>query len=104
MKVADFGLSRDIYSKDYYRLSTKTLLPVKWMAPESLNDNVFTEKSDVVCKDNFTVPLYVPLLYRPHLLCHNEHLVNFKWLIVHFLPIQCLNFLLQKNESALHNQ
>ena len=48
MNIADFGLSRDVYSKDYYRMGTKTLLPVKWMAPESLNDNVFTVKSDVV--------------------------------------------------------
>ena len=48
MAIADFGLSRDVYSKDYYRMGTKTMLPVKWMAPESLNDNVFTVKSDVV--------------------------------------------------------
>lgn len=46
--IADFGLSRDVYSKDYYRMGTKTLLPVKWMAPESLNDNVYTVQSDVV--------------------------------------------------------
>lgn len=48
--IADFGLSRDVYSKDYYRMGTKTLLPVKWMAPESLNDNVYTVKSDVVSR------------------------------------------------------
>ena len=48
VNIADFGLSRDVYSKDYYRMGTKTMLPVKWMAPESLNDNVFTVKSDVV--------------------------------------------------------
>ena len=46
--IADFGLSRDVYSKDYYRMGTKTMLPVKWMAPESLADNTFTVKSDVV--------------------------------------------------------
>ena len=49
VQIADFGLSRDVYSKEYYRLGTKTALPVKWMAPESLNDNMFTEKTDVVC-------------------------------------------------------
>ena len=49
MHIADFGLSRDVYSKDYYRMGTKTLLPVKWMAPESLADNIFSVKSDVVC-------------------------------------------------------
>lgn len=48
--IADFGLSRDVYSKDYYRMGTKTLLPVKWMAPESLNDNVYTVQSDVVSR------------------------------------------------------
>lgn len=46
--VADFGLSRDIYIKDYYRLSHKAALPVKWMPPESLHDYVYNEKSDVV--------------------------------------------------------
>ena len=50
VKVADFGLSREIYEKDYYRVSSKSpLLPIKWMAPESLNDSIFTEKTDVVC-------------------------------------------------------
>ena len=53
--IADFGLSRDVYSKEYYRLGHKTLLPVKWMAPESLNDNIFTEKTDVVGSKQYTV-------------------------------------------------
>ena len=48
VKVADFGLSRDVYSRDYYRLERRAKLPVKWMPPESLNDNIFNEKSDVV--------------------------------------------------------
>ena len=49
VKVADFGLSREIYEKDYYRVSSKSpLLPIKWMAPESLNNSIFTEKTDVV--------------------------------------------------------
>ncbi|XP_062571414.1 macrophage-stimulating protein receptor-like [Saccostrea cucullata] len=46
--VADFGLSRDIYEKDYYSSSNKkTRLPVKWMAPESLEKGIYSSQSDV---------------------------------------------------------
>lgn len=43
----DFGMTRDIYETDYYRKGGKGLLPVRWMAPESLKDGVFTANSDV---------------------------------------------------------
>ena len=46
--VSDFGLSRDVFYSDYYRLTHKALLPIKWMAPESLRDQIFNEKTDVV--------------------------------------------------------
>lgn len=42
----DFGMTRDIYETDYYRKGGKGLLPVRWMAPESLKDGVFTAHSD----------------------------------------------------------
>ncbi|KAH3797101.1 hepatocyte growth factor receptor-like [Dreissena polymorpha] len=48
VKVADFGLSRDIYESTYYSSQTKgTKLPVKWMALESIATGVFNEKTDV---------------------------------------------------------
>ncbi|KFM64204.1 Hepatocyte growth factor receptor, partial [Stegodyphus mimosarum] len=48
VKVADFGLSRDIYERDYYSSDNKkTKLPVKWMAPESLEKGTYTTKTDV---------------------------------------------------------
>ena len=49
VKNGDFGLSRDIYKTDYYRVGGEVdkLLPVKWMAPESLTDGIFTSQSDV---------------------------------------------------------
>lgn len=47
VKIGDFGMTRDIYETDYYRKGSKGLLPVRWMAPESLKDGVFTSASDV---------------------------------------------------------
>ncbi|KAH1022662.1 hypothetical protein HUJ04_012034 [Dendroctonus ponderosae] len=47
VKIGDFGLARDIYKNDYYRKEGEGLLPVRWMAPESLLDGVFTCQSDV---------------------------------------------------------
>ncbi|KAK8761353.1 hypothetical protein V5799_027380, partial [Amblyomma americanum] len=50
-RVADFGLSRDIYEKDYYSGDNKTKLPVRWMAPESLEKGIYNHKTDVLhCK------------------------------------------------------
>ena len=54
IKVADFGLSEDIYSRNYFRQESSSeehssvKLPIRWMALESLLDHVFTEKTDVV--------------------------------------------------------
>ncbi len=49
VKVADFGLSRDIYERDYYSSDDrKAKLPVKWMALESLEKGIYNNKTDVV--------------------------------------------------------
>lgn len=51
IKVADFGLSESIdTTKDYFRQEERNALklPIKWLALESINDRVFSEKSDVV--------------------------------------------------------
>ena len=46
IKVSDFGLMRQIY-EDVNSSAKSRKLPVKWMAPESLYQGVYTTKSDV---------------------------------------------------------
>lgn len=46
VKLADFGLSRWVDDQAYYKAS-KGKLPIKWMAPESINFRRFTMASDI---------------------------------------------------------
>lgn len=48
VKISDFGLSRDVYeSCEYQKAQSAGKLPIKWMALESLLDNIYTIESDV---------------------------------------------------------
>ncbi|KAI1898037.1 hypothetical protein AGOR_G00068200 [Albula goreensis] len=47
VKICDFGLARDIYKDPDYVRKGNVRLPLKWMAPESIFDKVYTSQSDV---------------------------------------------------------
>ncbi|XP_061748424.1 discoidin domain-containing receptor 2 isoform X3 [Nerophis ophidion] len=47
MKISDFGMSRNLYSSDYYRIQGRAVLPIRWMAWESILLGKFTTASDV---------------------------------------------------------
>lgn len=47
IKIADFGLARNLGNTDYYRRTTHGRLPVKWLAIEALFDQQYTVKTDV---------------------------------------------------------
>ena len=36
VKISDFGMSRPLHSADYYRIEGKAMLPIRWMAWESV--------------------------------------------------------------------
>ncbi|XP_069505328.1 insulin receptor [Ambystoma mexicanum] len=76
VKIGDFGMTRDIYETDYYRKGGKGLLPVRWMAPESLKDGVFTAYSDVW---SFGVVLWeiTSLAEQPYQGLSNEQVLKF---------------------------
>ncbi|XP_046462733.1 vascular endothelial growth factor receptor 1-like [Daphnia pulex] len=46
VKVADFGMARKMKNHDYKKNGDE-LMPVKWMAIESLTDKIFSSQSDV---------------------------------------------------------
>ncbi|XP_034664952.1 tyrosine kinase receptor Cad96Ca isoform X2 [Drosophila subobscura] len=46
-KVADFGFARDIITSKIYERKSEGKLPIRWMATESLYDNIFSIKSDI---------------------------------------------------------
>uniref|UniRef100_A0A4W2I8G5 Receptor tyrosine kinase like orphan receptor 1 n=1 Tax=Bos indicus x Bos taurus TaxID=30522 RepID=A0A4W2I8G5_BOBOX len=47
VKISDLGLSREIYSADYYRVQSKSLLPIRWMPPEAIMYGKFSSDSDI---------------------------------------------------------
>lgn len=47
IKISDFGMCRPLYSSDYYRIEGRAILPIRWMAWESVLQGRFTPKSDV---------------------------------------------------------
>ena len=59
IRVADFGLTEDMYSTKNYRhdksegSNNEERLPIRWMAPESIENNLYNESTDVVSHDMF---------------------------------------------------
>ncbi|XP_029313404.1 LOW QUALITY PROTEIN: receptor-type tyrosine-protein kinase FLT3 [Cottoperca gobio] len=47
VKIGDFGLARDIDNDSNYVVRGNVRLPVKWMAPESTFQGIYTMKSDI---------------------------------------------------------
>ena len=52
IKVSDFGLAEDMYCTNYFCHKTSETesekVPIKWMAPECIEANIFDESTDVV--------------------------------------------------------
>ena len=68
IKVADFGLTEDMYGSNYYRRSSGDggeRVPIRWMAPESIDTNIYNEATDVV--SNALCKIVSMSVFCPHI-------------------------------------
>ncbi|RWS11184.1 proto-oncogene tyrosine-protein kinase ROS-like protein [Dinothrombium tinctorium] len=104
VKIGDFGLARDIYKHDYYRKDGEGLLPVRWMAPESIVDGIFTTQSDIW---SFGVLLWevLTLGQRPYPARDNVEVLNFVKSGGRLeIPKNCPNQLVKLLKQCWHHQ
>ncbi|KAB7496543.1 Vascular endothelial growth factor receptor 1, partial [Armadillidium nasatum] len=47
VKICDFGLSREMYRNYVYLKKSNEMMPMKWMAPEAIEQRIFSIQSDV---------------------------------------------------------
>lgn len=76
VKISDFGMSRDIYTCDYYKIGGSRMLPVRWMSPEAVKYGKFTTDSDIWA---FGVVLWEIFSYgrQPYYGHTNEEVIKF---------------------------
>ncbi|CAJ0942933.1 unnamed protein product, partial [Mesorhabditis belari] len=93
VKIGDFGMARDVYYHEYYKPTGKRLMPVRWMAPESLKDGKFTLKSDVW---SYGIVLYemLTLAQQPYQGLANDEVFNYIGVSRKILekPMDCPDF------------
>ena len=50
--MADFGLTEDMYATNYFhhgeKVGSEEKVPIKWMAPESIESSLYNETTDMV--------------------------------------------------------
>lgn len=75
IKIADFGMSRNLYSGDYYRIQGRAVLPIRWMAWESI--------LLVGTAQNHSVSLPLVLSVPPEFVtCMCNSLYSYRWPLV----------------------
>ena len=78
--MADFGLTEDTYGANYFRrrksvTGSEEKVPIKWMAPESIENDIYNERTDVVSNLYLVHTLlkckYIRHLYTPFKCMHD---------------------------------
>ncbi|XP_078382442.1 muscle, skeletal receptor tyrosine-protein kinase-like [Oculina patagonica] len=104
VKIADFGMSRDIYASDYYKVEGKAVLPIRWMPPEALLLGKFTLESDIYSFGVLLWEIYT-LALQPYYGYTNEEVLEFIKKGVHLgQPDDCPDHVFQIMKSCWHKE
>ncbi|XP_068270098.1 discoidin domain-containing receptor 2-like isoform X2 [Nyctibius grandis] len=76
IKIADFGMSRNLYSGDYYRIQGRAVLPIRWMAWESILLGKFTTASDVWAFGVTLWEMFILCKEQPYSLLSDEQVIE----------------------------
>ena len=74
VKVADFGLSRNLYDSCYYRFQGSAMLPIRWMANECFFGR-FSEKTDVWAFGVTMWEIFNLCKQRPYCDCTDQQII-----------------------------
>ncbi|KAJ7370094.1 hypothetical protein OS493_034305 [Desmophyllum pertusum] len=104
VKISDFGMSRDIYASDYYKVEGQAVLPIRWMPPEALLLGKFTVESDIYSFGVLLWEIYT-LALQPYYGYTNEEVVEFIKKGVHLgQPDDCPDYVYQIMKSCWHKE
>lgn len=70
IKIADFGMSRNLYSGDYYRIQGRAVLPIRWMAWESI---LLVSAGDDLLPPMFLSQIFHEFVWSPTLYKKDEY-------------------------------
>jgi len=76
VRVGDFGMSRNLYSKDYFKVTGNVVMPIRWSAWESIILGNFTTKSDVWSFGVTVYEVYILCRERPLEMLSDEQVIQ----------------------------
>lgn len=107
MKVSYPALCKDKYSKEYYK-HRNLLLPIRWLAPECIQEDEYTTKSDIFAFAVVVWELFTQAAKLPFEELSNEDVIKYsqtgklEWKCADATPDSLKEILVSKNDLCVY--